>query len=112
MRVPDLYQIKELLAYTRSVSGSRQRGTWGPIRGLGFHGFCLKRRLSVAWRVFKGELDAAFLRDAGQTSGLEIEPLFSEPFIAVVPKIGNAGHRSDHRPHSVRERLTRALWYN
>jgi DNA-binding transcriptional LysR family regulator len=41
---------------------------------------------AVVQKLLKGELDAAFLRDAGQTSGLEIEPLFSEPFIAVVPK--------------------------
>ena len=41
---------------------------------------------AVVQKLLKGELDAAFLRDAGQTTGLEIEPLFSEPFIAVVPK--------------------------
>jgi DNA-binding transcriptional LysR family regulator len=40
----------------------------------------------VVQMLLKGELDAGFLRDAGQASGLEIEPLFSEPFIAVVPK--------------------------
>jgi DNA-binding transcriptional LysR family regulator len=41
---------------------------------------------AVVQKLLKGELDAAFLRDGGQASGLEIEPLFSEPFIAVVPK--------------------------
>jgi DNA-binding transcriptional LysR family regulator len=41
---------------------------------------------SVVQQLLKGELDAGFLRDSGPTSGLEIEPLFSEPFIAVLPK--------------------------
>jgi len=41
---------------------------------------------AVVEKLQKGELDAGFLRDAGQASGLEIEPLFSEPFIAVLPK--------------------------
>jgi DNA-binding transcriptional LysR family regulator len=41
---------------------------------------------AVVQKLLKGELDAGFLRDSGQASGLEIEPLFSEPFIAVVPK--------------------------
>ena len=40
----------------------------------------------VIQKLVKGELDAGFLRDAGQTAGLEIEALFSEPFIAVLPK--------------------------
>jgi DNA-binding transcriptional LysR family regulator len=40
----------------------------------------------VVQKLLKGELDAGFLRDAGQVSGLEVEPLFSEPFIAVLPK--------------------------
>lgn len=34
-------------------------------------------------------IDAGFLRDGGPTPDFEIEPLFSEPFIAVVPR----GHR-------------------
>jgi len=41
---------------------------------------------AVVQKLLKGELDAGFLRDGGHSSGLEIEPLFSEPFIAVVPK--------------------------
>jgi DNA-binding transcriptional LysR family regulator len=40
----------------------------------------------VIHKLLKGELDAGFLRDGGRAEGLEIEPLFSEPFIAVVPK--------------------------
>jgi DNA-binding transcriptional LysR family regulator len=30
-------------------------------------------------------LDAGFLRDGGPTTGFEIEPIFSEPFVAVLP---------------------------
>jgi DNA-binding transcriptional LysR family regulator len=41
---------------------------------------------SVVQKLLKGELDAGFLRDSGPASGLQIEPLFFEPFIAVVPK--------------------------
>src|SRR5271154_1811695 len=41
---------------------------------------------AVVQKLLKGELDAGFLRDSGPASGLEIEPLFSEPFIAVLPK--------------------------
>jgi DNA-binding transcriptional LysR family regulator len=37
-------------------------------------------------KLLKGELDAGFLRDGGHVSDLEVEPLFSEPFIAVLPK--------------------------
>jgi DNA-binding transcriptional LysR family regulator len=40
----------------------------------------------IVQNLLKGELDAGFLRDGGQISGLEVEPLFSEPFIAVLPK--------------------------
>jgi DNA-binding transcriptional LysR family regulator len=40
----------------------------------------------VVHKLLKGELDAGFLRDGGHIPGLEVEPLFSEPFIAVLPK--------------------------
>jgi DNA-binding transcriptional LysR family regulator len=40
----------------------------------------------VVQKLMKGELDAGFLRDGGRVPGLEVEPLFSEPFIAVLPK--------------------------
>jgi DNA-binding transcriptional LysR family regulator len=41
---------------------------------------------AVVQKLLKGELDAGFLRDAGQIPGLKIQALFSEPFIVVVPK--------------------------
>jgi DNA-binding transcriptional LysR family regulator len=37
-------------------------------------------------KLLKGELDAAFLRDADHVPELKMEPVFSEPFIAVLPK--------------------------
>jgi DNA-binding transcriptional LysR family regulator len=40
----------------------------------------------IVQKLLKGDLDAGFLRDGGQVPGLEVEPLFSEPFIAVLPK--------------------------
>jgi len=35
--------------------------------------------------LIKGTLDAGFLRDGGPTPELHVEPLFSEPFVAVLP---------------------------
>lgn len=35
--------------------------------------------------LIESTLDVGFLRDSGPVEGLEVEPLFSEPFIAVVP---------------------------
>lgn len=35
--------------------------------------------------LVESTLDVGFLRDSGPVEGLEVEPLFSEPFIAVVP---------------------------
>ena len=35
--------------------------------------------------LLEGAADVAFLRDGGPLAGLEVEPLFSEPFVAVVP---------------------------
>ena len=40
---------------------------------------------AVVQKLLKGELDAGFLRDGGETDGLRVERLFSEPFIAVLP---------------------------
>jgi DNA-binding transcriptional LysR family regulator len=40
---------------------------------------------SIALEVERGVLDAAFLRDGGEIAGLRVEPLFSEPFVAVLP---------------------------
>ncbi|HVH86960.1 MAG TPA: LysR substrate-binding domain-containing protein [Terriglobales bacterium] len=39
----------------------------------------------VIQALLENTLDVGFLRDSGPTDGLEVEPLFSEPFIAVVP---------------------------
>jgi DNA-binding transcriptional LysR family regulator len=49
----------------------------------------------VVQKLLKGELDAGFLRDGGAIDGLKVEPLFSEPFIAVLPrKHALAKHKS------------------
>ncbi|HMH15137.1 MAG TPA: LysR substrate-binding domain-containing protein [Edaphobacter sp.] len=40
---------------------------------------------SLIQSLTKNTLDAAFLRDGDPTDGLIIEPLFSEPFVAVLP---------------------------
>lgn len=58
MNVPHLFKIEELLKWTSEVSGSRTNGSWGSVRPVRFWGLCLHRRLKLAWRVFKGELDA------------------------------------------------------
>jgi DNA-binding transcriptional LysR family regulator len=49
----------------------------------------------VVQKLLKGELDAGFLRDGGAIDGLKVERLFSEPFIAVLPrKHALAKHKS------------------
>jgi hypothetical protein len=57
MNVPHLLKIDELLDWIHSVAGQRPDGSWGPIRPVPLWGLCLRRRLSLAWRVFKGEVD-------------------------------------------------------
>ncbi|HEX4284987.1 MAG TPA: LysR substrate-binding domain-containing protein [Terracidiphilus sp.] len=46
----------------------------------------------------EGSLDVGFLRDGGPTEGLEVETLFSEPFLAVLPAKHPLAKRSDRRP--------------
>ncbi len=43
----------------------------------------------VVQALLQGTVDVGFLRDAGPTEGLQVETLFSEPFVAFLPK----GHR-------------------
>jgi DNA-binding transcriptional LysR family regulator len=40
---------------------------------------------ALAQSLLKGSVDAAFLRDGDPNPGLDIEPLFSEPYVAVLP---------------------------
>ncbi|HTD24574.1 MAG TPA: LysR substrate-binding domain-containing protein [Terriglobales bacterium] len=40
----------------------------------------------VVQALLQGTLDVGFLRDGGSIEGLEVETLFSEPFVAVLPK--------------------------
>jgi DNA-binding transcriptional LysR family regulator len=40
----------------------------------------------VVQALLEGTVDVGFLRDAGPTAGLEVSPLFSEPFVALLPR--------------------------
>ena len=53
--VPDLYLADDLREWTiaAEIGGRYVRG-----RPLGFQGWCLRRRLQLAWRVFVGKYDA------------------------------------------------------
>lgn len=46
----------------------------------------------------EGSLDVGFLRDGDPIEGLETETLFSEPFLAVLPKKHPLAQRSERRP--------------
>ena len=47
----------------------------------------------VIQALLENSLDVGFLRDSGPIEGLNVEPLFSEPFIAVVPRRHPAAKR-------------------
>jgi DNA-binding transcriptional LysR family regulator len=49
---------------------------------------------SIAQSLNRGTVDAGFLRDGGPTEGLQIEALFSEPFVAVLPRTHRLAGRS------------------
>ncbi|MGE5110953.1 MAG: LysR substrate-binding domain-containing protein [Acidobacteriaceae bacterium] len=40
----------------------------------------------VVRALLEGTLDVGFLRDGGPAEGLEVEPVFSEPFVAALPR--------------------------
>ena len=40
---------------------------------------------NIAASLIRGTLDAAFLRDGGDIEGLHCDPVFSEPYVAVLP---------------------------
>ena len=50
---------------------------------------------SIAASLYRGTLDAGFLRDGGPIEGLHVESLFSEPFVAVLP-VDSIGWREEH----------------
>src|SRR5690349_19817493 len=99
-----LRKVDEDLEETRSVG----RGEVGFLR-VGFIGSSMLTRLpamlgryraqfpkvnlqlrefhtsGVIEALLESTLDVGFLRDSGPVEGLDVEPLFSEPFIAVVP---------------------------
>lgn len=55
----------------------------------------------VVQSLLKGTLDAGFLRDGDPTKDLVIEPLFSEPFIAVLPHTHPLAARSSISPRQL-----------
>lgn len=48
----------------------------------------------IAQSLNRGVLDAGFLRDGGPIEGLHVEPLFSEPYVAVLPATHRLAGRS------------------
>jgi len=48
----------------------------------------------IAQSLNRGTLDAGFLRDGGSVEGLQLEVLFSEPFVAVLPSTHSLAGRS------------------
>ena len=57
---------------------------------------------NIAASLNRGTLDAGFLRDGGQIEGLHVESLFSEPFVAVLPKKHRLAGRSMISPADLR----------
>lgn len=54
---PNVWSLKSLTKVALENS-TEIDGKWVPVRPLGFIGLFLFHRISVAWRVFTGELDA------------------------------------------------------
>lgn len=54
--VPHVYWARELRDW--SVSQAGPSGIYTMARPEGFYGLCFRWRLSIAWKVFKGEYDA------------------------------------------------------
>jgi DNA-binding transcriptional LysR family regulator len=58
---------------------------------------------NIAASLNRGALDAGFLRDGGRVDGLHVEPIFSEPFVAVLPKTHRLAGRSNISPGDLRD---------
>ena len=57
-RAPNYWKIYDLFNYGKTVDAvleQRPDGRWQPARPMGYN--TLRRRLKLAFRVFKGELD-------------------------------------------------------
>jgi hypothetical protein len=55
-RTPTMYQAKHLTKWDNMTKFDGE--DWKPARPIPFYGFQIKKRIKLAWRVFKGELDA------------------------------------------------------
>ncbi|MBS1821602.1 MAG: LysR family transcriptional regulator [Acidobacteria bacterium] len=58
---------------------------------------------NIAASLNRGTLDAGFLRDGGPIEGLYVEPLFSEPFVAVLPRTHRLAGRATISPADLRD---------
>ena len=58
---------------------------------------------NIAASLNRGMLDAGFLRDGGPIEGLHVESLFSEPFVAVLPKTHRLAGRNTISPADLRD---------
>ena len=58
---------------------------------------------SIAASLNRGMLDAGFLRDGGPIEGLHVEPLFAEPFVAVLPANHPLAQRRVISPRDLRD---------
>jgi DNA-binding transcriptional LysR family regulator len=57
----------------------------------------------IVQSLLDGNVDIGFLRDAGSFPGLEVETLFSEPFVAVLPTNHPLAHRTSISAATLRE---------
>jgi DNA-binding transcriptional LysR family regulator len=58
---------------------------------------------NIAAMLNRGSLDAGFLRDGGPIDGLHVEPIFTEPFVAVLPATHLLAGRSSISPADLRD---------
>lgn len=57
----------------------------------------------IAAALSRGALDAGFLRDGGPIEGLHTEPLFTEPFVAVLPSTHRLAGKTTISPADLRD---------
>ena len=54
-QTPTVYSIKTLKEWDCDLLCD---GEWVPARPMGLQGLFLRKRITIAWKVFKGEYDA------------------------------------------------------
>jgi DNA-binding transcriptional LysR family regulator len=58
---------------------------------------------NIAATLNRGVLDAGFLRDGGPIEGLHVETIFSEPFVAVLPKTHRLAGKNTISPADLKD---------